>query len=169
MVEKYLKCPSCGAFNPEDKKYCGDCGAMISQPPPPLPLQPIQPAYTQSAQPGHAQPRQDWLGFFRKEVTVLIVVIVVALASVGLVYTQPWSKIKVIVHSPTAMIAGVIVYIDGVMRGYAVIPGGTSVAGVWSVTTGTHTVLAKSVGLEDVATAFYVWPVSTRTVNINYT
>lgn len=35
-----MKCPSCGAENPEGKKFCGDCGATFSQPPPAARSQP---------------------------------------------------------------------------------------------------------------------------------
>jgi hypothetical protein len=117
----------------------------------------------------YAQPRQDWLGWYWKELAVVIIVIVVTLASLGLMYTQPWSKIRVIVHSTTALIAGVIVYIDGIMKGYVFNPGGTVVAGTWSVNAGTHTVVAKSVGLEDVTGTFYVGLLSTKTATITYT
>ncbi|MBN2517390.1 MAG: DUF2116 family Zn-ribbon domain-containing protein [Candidatus Altiarchaeota archaeon] len=26
-----IKCPKCGAENPDDKKFCGDCGAKIGE------------------------------------------------------------------------------------------------------------------------------------------
>jgi len=29
-----MKCPYCGSENPEGKRFCGDCGATFSQPPP---------------------------------------------------------------------------------------------------------------------------------------
>lgn len=28
-----MKCPSCGAENPEGQKYCGECVASMSEPP----------------------------------------------------------------------------------------------------------------------------------------
>ena len=42
-----MKCPVCGTENPENKKFCGDCGSVIVLPPPP----PIQYVPVQLKQP----------------------------------------------------------------------------------------------------------------------
>jgi len=34
-----MKCPMCGAENPNDRKFCGDCGSILV---PSLPVQPVQ-------------------------------------------------------------------------------------------------------------------------------
>ena len=70
----------------------------------------------------------------------VVVVLLVVLSVVGLIYNQPWSKIKVIItHSEYSSI-NVGVYIDGVLKGSIGVSPGTSIVGVWSVNAGTHTV-----------------------------
>jgi hypothetical protein len=43
--ESAVRCPNCGAENLEGKRYCGDCGAMIAPPSPPILYQYPPPAY----------------------------------------------------------------------------------------------------------------------------
>ena len=124
-----MKCTTCGMEIPEGQKFCGNCGSIISVPPP---VEPTQPAPIPT--------KQSWLESNWKAVVAVVVVIVVVLASVGLIYTQAWSKIKVILnHSEHAQI-DVNVYIDGVLKASLGVNPGTSIVGVWSVDAGTHTV-----------------------------
>jgi hypothetical protein len=127
-----MKCPNCGTENPEGKKFCGDCGAMIPQPPPPPPVEPMQPT---AVQPKQSRLSSNWRGL-----TALIVVLVVVFAMVGLVYSQPWSKIKVIVSSEYALQIGVEVYIDWNVKATVGVDAGTTIVGVWPVETGSHVV-----------------------------
>jgi hypothetical protein len=123
-----MKCPNCGREVAEDKKFCGDCGAMI--PPPmyaPVQRQPIP-------------PKQDWLGTNWKALASVFVVLIIISVSMGLIYTQEWSKIKVIVsHSEYSQIR-VDVYIDGILKASVGVNPGTTIVGVWPVSAGTHTV-----------------------------
>jgi len=131
MAEKYLKCPSCGAGNPEGKMFCGDCGTSLPQPPPP-PVQPMQPVY--------AQPKPNWIRSNWKGLVSVVVVLLFVLSIVGLVYSQPWSKIKVLVTHSDYISIGVMVYIDGVLKASVGANAGTSIVGVWPVVAGSHTV-----------------------------
>jgi len=142
MAEKYLKCPNCGASNPEGKKFCGDCGTMIPEPPPPPPVQPVQYGPTQyvPAQYAPITQRPGWLKSNWKGLLATVVVLIVVLAVVGLVFTQPWSKIKVIVNNAYTHPIGINVYIDGKLKVAMDLNGGTTTIGVWPVKTGTHTV-----------------------------
>lgn len=132
MAEMYLKCPSCGEGNPEGQKFCGNCGVMIPPPAPP-PVQPMQPRYT--------QPTPNWIHSNWKGLLSVVVVVLVLLSVVGLVYSQPWSKIKVIVSSAyESLSVGVNIYIDGKLKGAIDIVGATTIIGVWPVRTGSHVV-----------------------------
>ncbi len=134
-----MKCPNYGAENPEGKMFCGDCGTGLPQPPPPPSVQPTQPMYV--------QPKQSWIGSNWKGLTSVVVVVLVVLSVVGLVYTQPWSKIKVLVYnqSPDSEIV-VAVFIDGRMMAIKsvsirlVLVEGGGIVGVWPVDVGTHQV-----------------------------
>jgi len=137
MAEKYLKCPNCGAGNPEGKAFCGDCGATLPQPPPPPPVQPMQYAPAQYAP---IQKKPDWLESNWKGLVGVVVVLVILAGGLGLVYSQPLSKIKVIISHSEYSSIGVDVYIDGVLKGSIGVSPGTSIVGVWSVVAGTHTV-----------------------------
>ena len=130
-----MKCPVCGTENPEGKKFCGDCGAMIPLPPP---VQPVQPAPIPA--------KHNWFASNWKALTAIVIVVVVVLATVGLIYTQSWSKIKVVIYNQTGSEIVVAVFIDGRMMAIkslsirsVLIEGGGEV-GVWPVDVGTHQV-----------------------------
>jgi hypothetical protein len=127
-----MKCPSCGAENPEGKIFCGDCGTGLPQPPPPV--QPMQPM--------PIQPRQSWFKLNSKSLLVLAIVVALVLVSVGLVYTQPWSKVKVLVYNQDGHdLVRVAIYVDGVQKTVIDIAAGQGgIIGVWPVSSGSHTV-----------------------------
>ena len=127
-----MKCPNCGTENPEGKMFCGDCGTGLPQPPPPPPVQPTQPVYV--------QPTPSWIGSNWKGLVSVVVVVLVVLSIVGLVYTQPWSKIKVIVSNAYTNAIGINVYIDGELKVAMDLGAGTTIIGVWPVKTGSHVV-----------------------------
>ncbi len=137
MAEKYMKCPNCGAGNPEGKAFCGDCGATLPQPSPPPPVQPTQYAPAQYAP---VQKKPDWLESNWKGLVGVVVVLVILAGGFGIVYSQPLSKIKVIITHGEYSSIGVAVYIDGVLKGSIGVSPGTSIVGVWSVVAGTHTI-----------------------------
>ena len=123
MAEKYLKCPKCGTGNEENAKFCQACGWALG------------PAYAQIPVPVPTAKRSisTW-------VVVLVVVLVLLVAGIGAVYTQAWSKIKVIItHSEYSSI-GVVILIDGISKALISVSPGESIVGVWSVVAGTHTV-----------------------------
>ena len=129
-----MKCPNCGTENPEGKKFCGDCGAMIPQPPPPPPVEP--------AQTTAIQPKQSWIRSNWKGLVSVVVVVLVVLSVVGLIYSQPWSKITVLLAYNGHGQIGVSVYIDGILKAsIGLNPGaGYQIAGVWPVDSGSHVV-----------------------------
>jgi len=127
-----MKCPTCGKENPEGQKFCGDCGSIIPVPPPAEPMQPT-PIPT----------KQSWLSSSWKVLVAVIVVVVVMFASIGLIYSQPWSKIKILAENVSGQSASYSFLIDGVEKARGtILPGGNVIIGVWSVKTGSHTVSA---------------------------
>jgi len=127
-----MKCPKCGTENPEGKMFCGDCGTGLPQPPPPV--QPMQPMYV--------QPKQSWIHSNWKGLVSVVVVVLVVLSVVGLVYTQPWSKIKVLVAFNGHGQIGVNIYIDGDRKAQIGLnpSSGYQIVGVWPVVAGSHEV-----------------------------
>lgn len=119
-----MKCPNCGSENPDDKKFCGECGATLPQP----------------VKPSQAQVAPSWVRSNWKLLTSVIVVLIVVLAIVGLIYSQPWSKIKVLVNSQYTHAVGVNVYIDGVLKVAMDINVGQTILGPWPVDPGSHVV-----------------------------
>ena len=99
-----MKCPSCGTENPEDKKFCGDCGSRISKLPMTKPMGP-------PTSPG----RRNWWRSNWKVLAAVIITIVIVLPTASAVFTQPWSKIRVkYVHdSPGAKTMVYGLYLDG--------------------------------------------------------
>jgi hypothetical protein len=143
-----VKCPNCGAENPEGKKFCGDCGVAIPQPPPPPPVQPTQPMYV--------QPKKGWTRSNWKGLVSVVVVVLVVLSIVGLIYNQPWSKIKVLLYNQDNYYTlNVAVFIDGkeVMRG-EVLPNQGGILGVYAVKQGSHLVSAGGNWSDDVHSLF---------------
>lgn len=132
MGEMAMRCPKCGTENPEGKMFCGDCGTGLPQPPPPPAVQPMQPVY--------AQPTPSWIRSNWKGLVSVVVVVLVVISVIGLVYTQPWSKIKVIVSNAYAHEIGINVYIDGKLKVAMNLVSGTTIVGVWPVVTGSHVV-----------------------------
>jgi hypothetical protein len=129
--ELAMKCPNCGDENPEGKKFCGDCGAVVPQPPPP-PVQPMQPVY--------AQPKQSWIRSNWKGLVSVVIVVLVVLSVVGLIYDQPWSKVKVLLYNQDhTYTLNVAIFVDGkeVMRG-RVLPSQGGIMGVYTVKQGSH-------------------------------
>lgn len=129
-----VKCPNCGVENPESKAFCGDCGATLPQPPPPPPVQPMQPVY--------AQPKPSWIRSNWKGLVSVVVVVLVVLSVVGMVYTQPWSKVKVLLYNQDHFYTlNVGIFLDGkeIMRGQ-VLPNQGGIIGVYNVKQGSHLV-----------------------------
>ena len=78
----------------------------------------------------------------RRALEVLLVVAVFVLAVVGLIYTLPLSKIRVLVVNGYYDKIGLRVYVDGDLKADIDLdPGGDyQVVGVWSVSQGSHSV-----------------------------
>jgi hypothetical protein len=117
--------------------FCGDCGTGLPQPPTPQPVQPTQYAPAQYAP---IQKKPDWLESNWKGLVGVIGVIVILAGGLGMVYSQPWSKIKVIVSHSEYSSIGVVVLIDGISKGLIGVSPGESIVGVWSAHAGTHLV-----------------------------
>jgi hypothetical protein len=166
-----MKCAICGAENPEGQRFCGICGSVIPVPPPVQPMQPTP-----------IQEKQSWLESNLTALIAVVIVVIVALASVGLIYTQPWSKIKVLVYnqSPDSEIV-VAVFIDGRMMAiqsfpiHSVLVAGGGIVGVWPVDVGTHQVAVDGAygnhpslldGNYDWCYVFEVGPLYTKNVYI---
>ena len=127
-----MECPVCHSDSPEDKKFCAECGAELPQPEQVPKEEP--PAVAEPA-----EPKPRWISTHRKGLAATIVALVVVIASVGLIFTQPWSKIKVLTSTDRAV--DVDIYIDDELVAHvSVSSGGWKAVGVWSVTAGSHTV-----------------------------
>jgi hypothetical protein len=127
-----MKCAVCGLENPEGQKFCGTRGSRMPEPPPVQPTQPTE------------IPRsQNWLASNWKPIAAVLIIIIVVLASVGLIYSQPWSKIKVLARNASGQNAYYSLLIDGTEKSRGnIAPGDFVIIGIWSVETGTHTVKA---------------------------
>jgi hypothetical protein len=90
-----------------------------------------------------ARQKRSWIASNWKALVAILVIIVVALATIGMIYTQPWSKIRVLVYNQSSSyVVFFVIYIDGDRQeqdrwGN---PLDSGIAGVWSVQTGTHRV-----------------------------
>ena len=128
-----MKCPNCGAENPVGKKFCGDCGVMIPQPPPPPPVESIQPTAI--------QPKQSWLGVNWKMLVGVVVVLAIVLIAIGLIYTQPWSQIKVTIRNQKTFGLYVATYDNQKEMNRTFLPAGEEqTLASWSVVQGKHLV-----------------------------
>lgn len=131
--ELAMKCPNCGAENPEGKMFCGDCGTGLPQPPPPPPVQPMQPVY--------ARPTPSWIRSNWKGLVSVVVVVLVILSAVGLIYSQPWSKVQLSIYNrDTLNDITLMVEIDGKYKLYTTLGPTGGVSELWSVPTGSHSV-----------------------------
>ena len=98
-----------------------------SEPPPP----------EESSQPTPIRTRRNWKALG----AAVIAVILISLAIGGSIYTQPWSKIKVIVSSEyDGVFIRAKVYIDNELKVGWDVGGGMTIVGVWPVTAGSHTI-----------------------------
>ena len=71
----------------------------------------------------------------------VLVVVVVALAAIGLIYTQPFSRIRLHVANGEYAHVEVKVYIDGNLKCETTVSSGDyQIVGAWSVSEGNHTV-----------------------------
>ena len=127
-----MKCLVCQSESPEGKKYCSECGAELTQPGQTPEEQPIVAVST--------EPKPRWLSAHWKGLVAVAVVLVVVLASVGLVYTLPLSNVKLLAYNQddwdTIRIA---VRIDGDLKATAdLAPNSGGIVGVWSVDAGAH-------------------------------
>ena len=128
-----MRCAICQSDNPEGKKFCGECGGALPQPEQAPEEQPIVAVST--------APKPMWFSAHWKGLVAVAIVFIVVLAAIGLVYNQPWSKVKVLVAHDEHSTVTANVYIDGVLKAtVGVSPGGWKIVGVWSVTAGSHTV-----------------------------
>jgi len=131
---------------------------------------PLPPPPVQSAQPTPTLVKQSWISSNWKGLTALVVVVIVVLAIVGLIFTQPWSKIKVIVYHDSYGAIELTVYIDGVLKASTEVASGT-IVGVWSVTPGSHDVWVDRGsymwGSPDFAYTYEVGPLTTKNVYVD--
>ena len=101
------------------------------------------------------QPKGNWIRSNWKTLVSVLVVVLVVLSIVALIYTQPWSKVKVTISNDYAgRVArfegvGVNVYIDGELKVTMNLLNTTTVVGEWSVKAGNH-VIALDNGTWDV-------------------
>ncbi|UCE80298.1 MAG: zinc ribbon domain-containing protein [Methanobacteriota archaeon] len=132
-----MKCPVCQIEVPNEEEHCAYCGAELPRPEQAPEEQPIVAISTIQKKP--------WLLTHRKVLAAAATILIVVLASIGIIYTQPLSKIKILVahDQQSAMLVGV--YIDDVHKAFVLVDtGGWKIAGVWSVTAGSHSVILVS-------------------------
>lgn len=168
-----MNCPKCGRPAPDNVTYCATCGSLLGI------------AYEQAGQVAQQMAKErskrlpEWA-------IICIVLVIIALVLIPiLVYSMPWSKIKVIVEHSEYSTIGVEVYIDGILKASVGVDPGTSIVGVWAVAPGTHTVqidagdwyydpggwftdpyyyYVDSDGYADLTYAYEVGPLSTKNV-----
>jgi len=157
---------------------------MIPEPPP-HPVQTREPVNSQPMQPTNAGPTPSWPRSHRKALLAIIVVLVVVFASLGLVYTQPWSKVKVLVAYSGHGQIGLNVYLDGrlvaslnatpsplldywTLGVWRVIPGSHNVSvdcGRWvdnGYSNFSHWVYSGPDGVMDIINVYYIGPLFTQ-------
>jgi len=129
-----MYCPMCGRENPDEQRFCGYCGSMIPAPP-------------QDRRASLSMPESvwDWILPYRKALFAGTVVVLVILATVGLVYTQPLSKVIVTVGNNNPFRVYFAIYLDGEEQGRGSIdPMQSQVFAAWPVVRGTHVVAVDS-------------------------
>ena len=105
----------------------------------------LAPSQDELAAQAMPQSVREWILPYRKAFLAGIVVVVVVLATVGLVFTQPLSKIIVTVSNDNPFRVYFAVYLDGEERGRGSIdPMQDQVFAAWSVIRGTHIVAVDS-------------------------
>ena len=159
-----VKCPNCGAENPEGKKFCGDCGAVIPQQ---APLQ------VQSSQQGPIQYRQAWASSHVRTIVALVIVFVVVILAFTLIYTQPLSKVKVLVYNSSARPIWINVTVNNHTRALVSVLHGWNIVGMWPVAAGSVIVALDYAsyrddldGVWDYAYEYLVSPLYTKNVFI---
>lgn len=125
-----MKCPDCGEENSDGKKFCGNCGAALSQ-------------SATGAGPGQkpAGPKRSWLAKNWLILAGIVGVILILMVPLVLSYTRPWSGYEIWVENFEDEMAYAAVYIDG--RQVAVIeaePNAGTMAGNYDATPGVHRV-----------------------------
>ena len=75
-MEKAMWCPNCGAENPQGKKFCGDCGALIQ---------------LQQIELGHRRPSQ-WIRHHKRTLAIAtMVVVAVVIVAIALIVLNPFA------------------------------------------------------------------------------
>ena len=131
-----MKCANCGAENLEDMRFCGECGNATAPQ--------IQRLET-------SLPKRNWTKSHWKPLAAICVAAIVIL-TVGLVFTQPTSRIAVFLDNRHSHSLDVGIYVDGKLVSARTIEhdATTDFLEVFPVKTGTHTVgveVAGSIGL----------------------
>jgi len=70
---KAMKCPTCGAENPVDRSFCGDCGSLLR------PEQPVQPARSTTSGRGAGWGASHWKALVSVVVAIAILVAIIAI------------------------------------------------------------------------------------------
>ena len=165
-----VKCPNCGAENPESVEFCIRCGKPVGSP--------------ESLQ-GRSVPRSR-SATAKGAVVSIAVVLAMILLALGLSYSQPWSEIRITVHNnvtPVLGIAGsggiwIALFIDGhqVHKGWVYSQNETIVS---AVEAGHHLIEMDAAadvgaigaildGVMDFSDRYYVMPFSTQSIGISY-
>jgi len=129
-----MRCPNCGTENPEGKLFCGDCGSALPQPLPPPPVQPTKSVPTPTG--------KKWLLSNWKALTAILIVIIVVFSTLGLVYSQPWSKVKVLVNTPYPFVVELNVWVNWNLTATIWVDPSNSwyIVGVWPIEAGSLTI-----------------------------
>jgi len=83
---------------------------------------------------------KEWVKSYWTVYVSIVVVVIIMLTTVGLISTQPWSRIKIVMHNEErALTAHVQVWLDDqlVVSGY-VPPGENQTMGIFDVEAGSH-------------------------------
>ncbi len=123
-----MKCSRCGAENPEGKKFCGDCGSVIMQ------------LERQTEQAISSQYRSNWLELHWKATLSVVVVVLLVMMMFGLVATQSWSKMKVLVAYNGYDTIEIRLFVDREIVAFVEVHPSQShsIIGSWPVDSGVH-------------------------------
>jgi uncharacterized membrane protein len=151
--ELAMKSPVCEIENPEGKKLCVDCGATLSDSPPPAPVR--------ATQPEHVQPKQSWVGSNRRTLVAILVLIVIVVAALGMIFVGPMSRIQVVAHNADKEYPITFtLLIDGREQTTRTLNSEQNFTGTWFVAQGSHLVFV-SYQLPDVVFD-YQWSIVVR-------